>query len=93
MQCDPSLLDQIEGLQPDDKYLTFFDFNPETGLTLKFRVSGQISVAMSKPKGVKQAKGSRDMIFPLMYFMVVTEDDFINQEDIARIKEIIAKRS
>ena len=93
MQCDPSLLEGFEGLKPDeDKYQTYLDIDPELGITMEFKVTGQISLAMSEVNGMEQAKGLRDMIFPLMYF-VDESNDYITTEDIERIKSIIAKRT
>jgi len=89
LYADEELKDAVEGLNPDaEKHESYIDIEPVTGMTLGVRAGLQMNVKISPDESVSQAKGLRDFVFPLAYFM-----DEIKLEDeatIERLKKIVA---
>ena len=73
-QADLELLKTVDGLKPDkNKHQFFMDIQPKLGVALKAQARSQINVQMYKmeeelEERVKEAKGLRDMIFPVLWF-------------------------
>ena len=68
-QADPELLETVNGLNPDpSKHQFFMDIQPKLGVALKAQARSQINIQMYKMDKVDEAKGLRDMIFPVLWF-------------------------
>ena len=68
-QADPRLLETVDGLNPNlSKHQFFMDIQPKLGVALKAQARSQINIQMYKMDKVDEAKGLRDMIFPVLWF-------------------------
>lgn len=85
-QADPILLDAVEGLNPNkDKHQFFVDVQPKLGTGLSGKIRSQVNIQMSKIDGVKQAKGLRDILLPIIWFSDDL-DQITDQDMVERIK-------
>lgn len=88
-QADPKLVSSVVGLKPEQgKHQLYVDVQPKLGTGLRGAIRSQINIQVSKVNGVKQGKGLRDILLPVVWF----SDDFNGIQDpktIARLKAML----
>lgn len=68
-QGDPSLIKNVEGLNPvKEEHGTFFDIEPNFGLPLHLSLRLQLNLNIEHVKFLVQMAGVKEVILPIMYF-------------------------
>lgn len=68
-QGDPSLVKNVEGLNPvKEEHGTFFDIEPNFGLPLHLSLRLQLNLNIEHVKFLVQMAGVKEVILPIMYF-------------------------
>jgi len=74
-QADPALLNAVEGLHPvQEKHQFQIDILPKMGVGMRAAVKSQINLVMRQMDNVRQLKGVRDMVYPILWFTDGVED-------------------
>ncbi|VVC45242.1 Hypothetical protein CINCED_3A005523 [Cinara cedri] len=67
-QADPSIIDSVEGMNPDQKvHETYFFVNPLTGLPVKLYVRMQINLALGDISGIANTEYCSNQVLPLVW--------------------------
>jgi len=67
-KADTSLLDTVEGLQPDaEKHSTYFKIQPKLGVPLEAKVRLQINLRVDNAPLINNVKNFPSIIFPIMW--------------------------
>jgi len=91
LNADESVKEEVNGLEGNpDIHDSYIDIEPVTGMTLGVKAGLQMNVKISPDETVPKAKGLRELVFPLAYFM--DESKVEDQTVIDRLKTIIEKR-
>lgn len=66
---DPTLLEALEGLNPNPNLHEFYiDFQPKLSIAMAAKARLQINFMISKVEDIKQVAGIPEMVFPLFWF-------------------------
>uniref|UniRef100_A0A336MC86 CSON014969 protein n=2 Tax=Culicoides sonorensis TaxID=179676 RepID=A0A336MC86_CULSO len=67
-QADSSLLEEVEGLNPDQKeHETYFKIQPKLGVPLEGKVRVQLNLKVENAPQIESVKNFRSFVFPIMW--------------------------
>lgn len=91
LNADESLKEDVVGLSGNPaEHDSYIDIEPVTGMTLGVKAGLQMNVQIIPDEDIPKAKGLRNIVYPLAYFM--DESKIEDPAAIERLKSIIASR-
>jgi len=91
LNADESLKEDVVGLRGNPaEHDSYIDIEPVTGMTLGVKAGLQMNVQIIPDEDIPKAKGLRNIVYPLAYFM--DESKIEDPAAIERLKSIIASR-
>ncbi|XP_060821734.1 protein croquemort-like [Bombus pascuorum] len=80
-RADPSLKEQVTGLNSDEEHDFFITLEPKTGIPLKVSAKLQINVLLEPSYSVSLFRSVPTIYFPVMWFALEVEatDKFVNE--------------
>ncbi|XP_033223923.1 scavenger receptor class B member 1-like [Belonocnema kinseyi] len=71
LQADPTILETMEGLQPDlEKHESYFYIQPKSGSPAELAFRFQINMALQDISSISHVDGFSDIILPLLWFEI-----------------------